>query len=277
MKIKIAANGKASGLENGKLTKIDFQALPRWIESSENIELEIELPNFHCNVGGVDPSQGQRACLVCPRDLPGFHPETDRLDQVCDSIRPFIQNVSVVRFAGLAEPFWKSRIFELLDHLEIQKNAQVKIIAVTNGTLVEPDVCQRWLETVPSSQLSFSLDATTEETYVKLRRIAEFEKVVENMDHYCRTRNPDHHVAVLSNNINTINAPEIQHMVEMTKTHFLHYAHLTLTEPVGRRLKGICINSVNAPIFSEARALASATAAELGVNVVFGGQWPSEK
>ena len=114
MKIKITPDGKASNLQNGSSIGNVCHALPREIESSQNIQLEIELPNFHCNVGGTDPSKGQRACLVCPRNLPGFQAETDRLVQVCQAIKPYIQNFSVVRFGGLAEPFWESRIFELL-------------------------------------------------------------------------------------------------------------------------------------------------------------------
>ena len=275
MKIRIAANGLATDSESGKRLGNFAQRFPAELAGTSRLHLEIELPNFHCNVGGTDPLTGQPACLVCPRNLPDFRPETDRVDAVCRNTRGIMERVAVLRFSGVAEPFWKGRIFELLAGLGVGPTSDLKVFVTTNGTLLDETVTEKWFATVPSSEIAFSIDATRPSTYVKLRRIAEFEKVVRQMDHYCRTRNPDRHVAVLCNQVNLINLDEVPRMVQMTRDHFLHYLQLCLTRPVGRGLEEICLNDRNVEAFRRARREASEQAMKLGVNVVFGSDWPA--
>lgn len=273
-KARVTSAGKVFCQESKAVLGDLKQGVPAVMNSADRIHLEIELPNFHCNVGGIDPTTGQQACLVCPRNLDNFQPESDELDLICRSIQPLMEKVSVLRFGGVAEPFWQGKIFELMSLLEISLDSDLKIFTTTSGTVLDESASERWFATVPRSEIAFSLDATCLETYLKLRRIAEYQTVIGHVDHYCRTRNPDHHVAVLTNNINLINIDEIEQMVELTKQHFFHYLCLSLTTPMGKRLKPICLNANNYHRFRQARIAAQAKASEMGVNVVFSGNWP---
>ena len=205
MKIKIQPDGIAVNSENNRrLGNVISQPL-RQFASTRNIQLEIELPNTHCNIGGPDPTTGQRACLVCPRNLDKFQPDTDRVKEVCGAVKAQLDQVAVLRIGGDAEPFWRNRVFEVLQELEIESSTSIKVYVTTNSTLLNEESTAKWFESVGSCEVSFSLDAANPKTYFQLRRIPEFERAVQNMDHYCRTRNPDQHVAVLRNNINLIN------------------------------------------------------------------------
>lgn len=275
MKIRIQSDGVAVNAENNrKLGNVISQPL-RKFSSTRNMHVEIELPNFHCNVGGTDPTTGQRACLVCPRNAQRFQPDKDRVSEVCQAIKAQLDQVSVLRIGGYAEPFWKDRIFDVLAELELDAENTPKIFTTTNGTLLNEERTARWFETIGACEVSFSIDATKPKTYVQLRRISEFERAVQNMDHYCRTRNPDQHVAVLRNNINLINIDEVEEMVRMTQKHFLHYLALSPTRPINKKLREICLNPQNESQFAEARAKAQQEADSLGVNVVFSGDWPA--
>lgn len=276
MKIQIASNGDCRRGDPQNHLRMGNAAdqLPGEFKSAPEMGLEIELPNTHCNIGGTDPTRGQQACMMCPRSRPDFKPETDRLEEVCNHLRGNLQNVSKLQFTGLAEPFWQNRVFDLLDLLDIQDQESINVVATTNGTLMTQEVCERWFETVHQSEVRFSLDAGTPFTYTKLRRIPEFDRVVENIHRYCSQRDPDRHLAVLSCNINLLNVKELERIVEITKENFLHYLSLVPTANTGGEISPYCMRPDNESIFSEARKLVAEKATKLGVQVVFSGTWP---
>lgn len=275
MRIRIQSNGIALDQATGRrLGNVISQPLSRF-SPGRNIDLEIELPNTHCNVGGPDPTTGQRACLTCPRNLDRFRPDEDRVHEVCRAIRAQLDQVAVLRIGGHAEPFWEDRIFELLSELELDPDHAPKIVTITNGTLLNEERATRWFDSVGHSQVSFSVDAASPHTYFRLRRIAEFERVVRNVDEYCRRRDPERHVAAIRNQINLLNIDEIESMVRMTQDHFLHYLTLTPTKPYKKSLREICLNPANRVQFVDARQRAESVAASLGVNLVFTDDWPA--
>lgn len=274
MRIRISPDGSVMTPDTGRKLGSILQSPLSSIAEPGEVHLEIQLPNTHCNIGGPDPTTGQQACLMCPRNSEHFLPEYDRGADIVASLRGKLAAVPVLRVAGDAEPFWKNRIFEMLEGLGIGGGSNVKIFATTNGTLIDKHTAERWFEAVPQSELSFSVDAATPGTYLKLRRVAEFDRVVANLDNYCRTRDPDHHIAVLRNNINTINIDEVEEMIRMTKDYFFHFVVLSLTRPIQRSLNEICLNEQNAGRFRDAQNKAKELAEELGVNVVFSGNWP---
>lgn len=277
MQIKISSNGDT--FLGDPLTKLRIgnvaESCPKEISSKTELRVELELPNFHCNIGGEDPTTGQMACLMCPRSLRDFKREDDKIAAVCDSLRPHVANIQRLEISGLAEPFWRGRIFEILESLDVNRDSNIRVVTTTNGTLLDKPTRDRWFDLVPQSDVRFSIDATNTETYVRIRRIHEFDLVVENMNQYCRERDPDRHVAVLGNNINMLNVDELDEMVQMTKDNFCHFLSLVPTASVGRHLNEICLNPSNESIFREAAGNAKRKAKELKVNVRFSGNWPA--
>ena len=277
MQIKISSNGNAflgdpkTQLRIGNVA----QSCPCEISSKTELQVELELPNFHCNIGGEDPTTGQMACLMCPRSLRDFKREDDHVASICDSLKPHVANIQRLEISGLAEPFWRDRIFEILESLDLNRDSNIKIVTTTNGTLLNKTTRDRWFDLVPKSEIRFSIDATNPETYVRIRRIHEFDLVVENMNQYCRERDPDRHVAVLGNNINMLNVDELDEMVQMTKDNFCHVLSLVTTASVGPHLNDICLNTSNESLFREAAEKARRKAKELKVNVRFPGNWPA--
>ena len=277
MQIKISSNGDT--FLGDPLTKLRIgnvaESCPKEISSKTELRVELELPNFHCNIGGEDPTTGQMACLMCPRSLRDFKREDDKIAAVCDSLRPHVANIQRLEISGLAEPFWRGRIFEILESLDVNRDSNIRVVTTTNGTLLDKPTRDRWFDLVPQSDVRFSIDATNTETYVRIRRIHEFDLVVENMNQYCRERDPDRHVAVLGNNINMLNVDELDEMVQMTKDNFCHFLSLVPTASVGPHLNEICLNPSNESIFREAAGNAKRKAKELKVNVRFSGNWPA--
>ncbi len=277
MQIKISSNGDT--FLGDPLTKLRIgnvaESCPKEISSKTELRVELELPNFHCNIGGEDPTTGQMACLMCPRSLRDFKREDDKIAAVCDSLRPHVANIQRLEISGLAEPFWRGRIFEILESLDVNRDSNIRVVTTTNGTLLNKPTRDRWFDLVPQSDVRFSIDATNTETYVRIRRIHEFDLVVENMNQYCRERDPDRHVAVLGNNINMLNVDELDEMVQMTKDNFCHFLSLVPTASVGPHLNEICLNPSNESIFREAAENAKRKAKELKVNVRFSGNWPA--
>lgn len=245
-----------------------------WPTGNHPIELELELPNHHCNVGGRDPRTGQPACLFCPRNLRSFRPEPDRLQTTCLALSDLGARIHLIRLGGLAEPFWKDLVFDVIDWLDVGGRTDPKICVTTNGVVLDSTAAARWQERVERSEIRFSLDAGSPKTYVRLRRIAEFNRVIANLDQYCRTRNPESHIAVLANHINLINLSEIDQMIQMTRDHFCHYLSLGLTEPVVPEMKPYCLNDENKNRFRDAKDQAIELSERLDVKTVFHGNWP---
>jgi MoaA/NifB/PqqE/SkfB family radical SAM enzyme len=138
--------------------------------------LEIDLPNTHCNVGGLNPDpEKSPACIMCERSSPFFRPEKDRLFEVLEKIKYIVPNLRQIHIQGIAEPFYESRqfgylLFDILDVLEFDKYAhQITISVTTNGTLLKRNVRQEYLSRVPHSITNFSIDAATPETFKNIR------------------------------------------------------------------------------------------------------------
>jgi hypothetical protein len=223
-------------------------------------QLELDLPNQHCNIGGLEPSDDNPACLMCERHL-NFFPQNDRLDEICERLRPYILNFAVAHVQGIAEPFWKNRIFQLLETLGVHPNTQ--ITTFTNGTLFTGDKRDRWLAILKST-LSFSIDAATPETYRKIRRIDAYDKVVDHLLEYSEMRGPEQYLNI-HNNINLLNVDEVVGMVELAARANVDYLDFNPTY----NAPNICVNKSNAHIFHKAQQEILQRAKELNITVAF--------
>jgi MoaA/NifB/PqqE/SkfB family radical SAM enzyme len=176
-------------------------------------ELEIDLPSQHCNIGGLKPTEKNPACVMCERNL-RFESQKDKLQEVCRRLKPYAFNFNLVHIQGVAEAFWKDKLFQIATWLGIdERKDRVAISTTTNGTVLTDSRIERFLE-YPKSSLTFSLDAATPETYKLIRRLPLFEKIMQQAKKYNEKRTPSQ-VARVHNNINLLNIHEVVDMVRI--------------------------------------------------------------
>ncbi len=213
--------------------------------------LDIVLPNTHCNIGGENPSPQNPACIMCWRADPNFKPELDNIDQILPKIKFLVHITGFlhVQISGVCEPFWKDRIFDILDKLEFNKVKQnVRLQTTTNGILLNENRRKKFLEYCPLSSLRVSLDAATPETYKKLRIANAFEMILENTKAYSQERTSNQYLEI-EFNINTINLNEAEYMLDIAAGLNPNKVIMYPTESVHQGCDEIVVNSENAQQF----------------------------
>lgn len=227
-------------------------------------QFEIDLPIQHCNIGGEIPTDKNPACIMCERNMP-FNPQDDKLNEVCAVLKPYVKYINAVHIQGIAEAFWKDRIFEIIDMLDINSFKQkIRISTTTNGILMTEKRRKRFLD-YPLTNLTWSLDAATPETFRKIRRVDMYDKIVENLKNYSRERNRKDQFIHIHNNINLINVHEVVGMVELAAK--IGVNCLDFNPTYG--LQEICVNSKNFKIFQEAQDKIKEASKRLGVYTTF--------
>ena len=227
--------------------------------------LEIDLPNTHCNVGGESPSPANPACIMCERaGGPGiFIPEKDRLSEVIPKLINIVPNLHQVHIQGIAEPFFKDLIFDVLDWLDYDAfKDQITISTTTNATLLKPSVRRHYLSRCPHSITNFSIDAATPETFKKIRIFDCFDKVVENLYAFNKERVRPRQFLRICNNINTYNINEVIGMVHIAHKADAEYVEFNPTDGFNR---DILVNETNCGLFKRAQELIVAECKRLKV------------
>jgi MoaA/NifB/PqqE/SkfB family radical SAM enzyme len=125
------------------------------------------------------------------------------------------------------------------------------------------------------SDLSFSIDAATKETYKKIRRRDSFHYVLQNICNYIRIRdelgsNEKHEVRIW-NNINLLNVDEMVMMVEVAASLGIYRMIMVPTHSQHGivRLKNFMLSSENVHIFQRAAEDALKRADQLGVHLAY--------
>src|SRR3989344_2827887 len=77
---------------------------------------------------------------------------------------------------GFGEPFLYKDLFEIIKYIKIKKR-YCYVLLFTNGDLINKDICKKLIEH-KVSEVNISLDATTEESYKKIRRGGNLKKVL---------------------------------------------------------------------------------------------------
>jgi hypothetical protein len=227
-------------------------------------EIELDLPDSHCNVGGIKPSKENPACFMCERHIFGAV-QLDRTNEICEVIKPYIKYINQFHIQGIAEVFWKDKIFELFDLLEMEKyKEKLTISTTTNATILSKERRKKFLE-YPSSGITFSVDAATAGTFKLIRRWDMFEKVVETIKNYCEERNSEYQKTSIHNNINIFNVNEVEQMVELGKECGVDRVDFNPTYG----LAGVCVNSKNVHLFAEAQEKIIEKADEIDQKVTF--------
>lgn len=235
--------------------------------------LEIDLPNTHCNVGGLKPDpEKSPACIMCERSGPAFRPEKNHLFEVLERIKHIVPNLYQIHIQGIAEPFYQTRqdgflLFEILDILDFDAHADKVILSITtNATLFRKDVREQYLRRAPNSMTTFSLDAATPETFKAIRIFDCFEKVLENIYAFDQERNINKQFLRIHNNINIMNVHEVVQMC-----HIAHKARcntLEFNSTNGFNHK-ILVNEKNCGIFAKAQQDIIEECQKLGQEVSF--------
>jgi molybdenum cofactor biosynthesis enzyme MoaA len=227
-------------------------------------QFEIDLPSQHCNIGGENPSPDNPACIMCERHT-NYIKQEDRLDAVCEMLKPYVQYVDAIHIQGVAEPFWKERIFDILGLLEVDRfKDRLTISTTTNGTLMNAERRKRFLA-YPRSNITFSLDAAKPETYRVIRRVDMFDRILDNLFSYAVERRRGLQGLSIHNNINLLNVNEVVGMVEIAaraRVDVLDF-NPTCETPV------IMVDRSNVKIFRDAQKSIIEAARKFGVKTTF--------
>jgi len=237
--------------------------------------LEICLPNTHCNIGGETPSDENPACIMCCRNY-DFVPQPQITEYLCEKTKSLIPYLNRLCVLGIAEPFWKDavfRVFELIDFSRFKH--KIKFETNTNGVCLTKRTVERFFAEVDYSEISFSLDAASAETYIKIRRVDCYEMVIENMRYYLEQRKQfggaAKHKATVYNNINLINVHEMSMMVETAAQCGADQIIMIPThDQCGRVVMGeLLLNARNVKSFKRYAEEAQATAQRLGIYLFY--------
>lgn len=219
--------------------------------------LEIDLPNTHCNVGGLNPDpEKSPACVMCERAGPAFRPEKNHLFEVLEKIKHIVPNLYQIHVQGIAEPFYQTRqdgflLFEIMDILEFDKYAhQIMLSITTNATLLKKDVRQKYLTRAPNSITNFSIDAASPETFKGIRIFDCFEKVLENMYAFDKERIREKQFLRIHNNINIMNVHEVVEMCRIAHKARAEYVEFNPTNGFNHK---ILVNEKNCGVFAKAQ------------------------
>ena len=217
--------------------------------------LEIDLPNTHCNVGGVNPHPvNSPACIMCERSAPWFRPEKNQLQAVLTRLQCVVPNLYQIHIQGIAEPFYQTRngflLFEVMDWLDFDKYAEkITISVTTNATLLKESVRSQYLKRAPHSITNFSIDAATPETFKAIRIFDCFDKVLENMYAFDKERVRERQFLRIHNNLNTMNIHEVVGMVHIAHKARAEYVEFNPTDGFNHK---ILVNESNCGKFAKA-------------------------
>ena len=235
--------------------------------------LEIDLPNTHCNIGGLTPDAVKSpACIMCERASPFFKPEKDHLFQVLENIKHIVPSLNHIHIQGIAEPFYENRhsghlLFDVLDILEFEKYSnKITVSITTNGTLLKKKVREEYLSRIPHSITVFSIDAATPETFKKIRIFDCFDKVLENLYAFANERINNRQFLKINCNVNILNVKEIVGLVDIA-----HKANINCLEvhPTDGFNQKLFVNKENCGLFRKAQLDIIERCEKLGVKYDF--------
>jgi MoaA/NifB/PqqE/SkfB family radical SAM enzyme len=243
-----------------------------WSEEGPT-EMEICLPNTHCNIGGIKPNEKNPACIMCPRNFP-FHPEPSKTLEIAERVKHHMSRLEILFIGGVAEPFWKGLIFDVLRVMEFEKHAhKCELHTVNNGTLLTDETADKLISIAPKFRLCTSLDAATPETFQKIRRLKTFDKIIQNLTRLC-AKTSELQVVEIHNNINLMNVKELPAMVRLTKKVGADLIGINVTHNPGfgskdiKDLDHVILNPSNSYIFEEYYDKAVAEAERIGVKLI---------
>lgn len=165
--------------------------------------LEFELEN-RCNL----------ECIICnpifssSLDKEKKHQYSVYDDKFIEQLKPYLKKAKETKFYG-GEPFLISKYYDIWEYL-IKKNKRAKILVQTNGTVLN-DKVKNILERGKFS-INISFDSFEKESFEKIRKNANFEKAIENLEYfhnYCKRKNTHLGIIPTPNRENVLQLAEI--------------------------------------------------------------------
>jgi len=133
------------------------------------IFMEFELDTF-CNLN----------CIMCPTDLHTNYPNNNFNETFIEKIDPLLTNLKWAKFYG-GEPFIINIYYKIWERLiEINPGCIIKI--QTNGTILNNSI-KTMLEK-GKFQISISIDSLNDENYNRIRKGAELNKTLDNLNYF---------------------------------------------------------------------------------------------
>lgn len=216
------------------------------------IALEVDLPDKHCNIGGENPT-AETACIMCVRSHAFPKNQPDLRDLICEKVRPLIPHLKKFCVLGVAEPFWKDAVFDIFQKVGFEKYKE-NILFETNHnvTCFGERTQERFLNEVVQSNLQFSLDAATPETYRKIRRLDAYDLCIKNLKRWMEVKGELHKVTIW-NNINMLNVHEMVDMVQTGIDIGVESIYMLPTHNQNNKvnLRNLTINENNVHIFEK--------------------------
>ncbi len=199
-------------------------------------EIELALPSTLCNIGGIKPTK-DTACVMCPRSSEEYmnsQPKEDYTDRLLEIIKPSLPYLDTFTVLGVAEPFWKGKVFDVLDKLDFKdyKN-DILFWTYSNGSIFGDKYQDMFLnEYTTKSCIGFSVDAATPETYIKIRRLNYLKTIQSNLEKYFKKIN-NYPVrrdwSFTAYNINMLNLHEMEDMLRFGNSIGVYKVQFTLT------------------------------------------------
>ena len=242
-------------------------------------EIELSLPSTWCNIGGLNPTP-DTACIMCPRSSVKYmnsQPKEDYTDQLLDIIKPAIPYLRSLSVLGVAEPFWKGKVFDVLDKLDWKTHKEGKWFwTYCNGSIFGDKYQDLFLNEYTSlSAIGFSIDAATPETYQKIRRIDFLPTIQRNLEKYFKKVHdlePGRDTSFTAYNINMLNLHEMEDMLRFGNSIGVFKVQFTLTyvSVDGMAMKSnLLCNEKNWQLFWEQQQKVEQLAKELNQRVEF--------
>jgi hypothetical protein len=243
-------------------------------------QIELALPSSWCNIGGLNPTP-DTACIMCPRSseryISNFVNIPDNTDLLLDIIKPAIPHLETFTLLGIAEPFYKGRLFDVLDRIEFKKyKDSILFWTFCNGSLFGEKYQDMFVDEYTSkSCIGFSIDAATPETYIKIRRLDYYAIIQKNLERYFNKVNNlgyKRDWSFTAYNINMLNLHEMEDMLRFGNNIGANKVQYTLTyisDPGMKIDKNLLCNAKNWNLFWEKQQRIEQLAAELNQEVEF--------
>lgn len=146
--------------------------------------IELKKGPTHLNIS-YDPTCNLQ-CYSCRRRVKSLtREEQDRARSLQDKVieDSFLKNLRTLRIAGQGDPFASRLYRELLQEFDFSIFPQLKLLLLTNGLLLTPEM---WMSLHKSSQnsifeIAVSVDAANQQTYHLLRRGGDFDQLMRNL------------------------------------------------------------------------------------------------
>lgn len=154
---------------------------------------EWDYKSYNENIKSLHISIDSTCNLYCKTCREGVHiakrAELDNIKNMKDKIlKHFTEELDYLSLAGNGEVFLSKTYEEIWKSKILENTKRIKVLS--NGTLITPEKWEEFYQGKENSEIyiCISIDAATEETYKKLRRGGDFQKLYKNMKYLSKLR-----------------------------------------------------------------------------------------